>query len=100
MQVMSSDPTVFIVDDDPAARESVAALVQSAGYAAETFPSAEAFLKDFDRNRPGCLVADIRMLEMTGLDLQDRLLEEGCPLPVIIISAYANAPLAVKAMKQ
>jgi FixJ family two-component response regulator len=98
--VMAQNPTIFIADDDPAARESVAALVQSAGYLAESFPSAEAFLRGFDRSRPGCLVADIRMLEMSGLDLQERLRSEDCPLPVIIISAYANAPLAVKAMKQ
>jgi FixJ family two-component response regulator len=97
---MPHAPTVFVVDDDPAARESLAALVQSAGYDAETFPSGEAFLRDYVRSRPGCLIADIRMLEMSGLDLQDRLARENCPLPVIIISAYANAPLAVKAMKQ
>jgi FixJ family two-component response regulator len=93
-------PTVFIVDDDPGARDSVAALVESAGLTAETFPSAEAFLDQYDRTRPGCLVADIRMLEMSGLELQDRLVNDDCPLPVIIISAYANAPLAVKAMRQ
>lgn len=97
---MTDSPTVFIVDDDPAARDSVATLVQSAGFLAKTFPSAEAFLKEYDRSLPGCLIADIRMLEMSGLELQDRLLSEDCPLPVIIISAYANAPLAVKAMKQ
>lgn len=96
----STSVTVFVVDDDPAARASVAALAQSAGYAAESFESAELFLKDYDRSRPGCLITDIRMLEMSGLELQDRLLSEDCPLPVIIISAYANAPLAVKAMKQ
>jgi two-component system response regulator FixJ len=92
--------TVFVVDDDPGARESVAELVKSAGLAAVTYPSAEAFLKEYDRSLPGCLVTDIRMLEMSGLDLQDRLLSEQCPLPVILISAYANAPLAVKAMKR
>jgi FixJ family two-component response regulator len=100
---MANDPvraTVFVVDDDPGARESVAALAQSADYAAECFESAELFLQHYDRARPGCLVTDIRMLEMSGLELQDRLLSEDCPLPVIIISAYANAPLAVKAMQR
>ena len=97
---MAQIPTVFIVDDDPAARESVAELVRSAGFAEESFPSGETFLEKYDCNRPGCLVADIRMLDMSGLDLQNRLLSQNCPLPVIIISAYANAPLAVKAMQQ
>ena len=97
---MPNVSTVFVVDDDPGARESVAELVKSAGFSAVTYPSAEAFLAEYDRTRPGCLVTDIRMLEMSGLDLQDRLLSEDSPLPVIIISAYANAPLAVKAMKR
>lgn len=93
-------PTVFVVDDDPAVRESVSALVSSAGYRAETFESAESFLENFECTRPGCVVADIRMLEMSGLDLQDRLLSENCPTPIIMISAYANAPLAVMAMRR
>jgi FixJ family two-component response regulator len=96
----TSKPTVFVVDDDAGARNSVSALAQSAGYAAESFESAESFLTHYDRTRTGCLVADIRMIEMSGLELQDRLLSEDCPLPVIIISAYANAPLAVRAMQQ
>ncbi len=96
---MAAAPTIFIVDDDPVARESIAALVQSAGFAAEAFPSAEAFLRALDRTRPGCLIADMRVLEMTGPDLQDRLLRENCLLPVIMISAYADDPLAVKAMQ-
>ena len=97
---MSQQPTVFIVDDDPGARESVSTLVRSAGLAAEAFASAEQFLAGYDRARPGCLIADIRMLEMSGIELQQRLLSEASPLPVIIISAFADAPLAVKAMQQ
>jgi FixJ family two-component response regulator len=100
---MADEPareTVFVVDDDPGARDSVAALAMSAGYSVESFASAESFLERCDRTRPGCLIADIRMIEMSGLELQDRLLSEECPLPVIIISAYANAPLAVKAMRR
>ena len=93
-------PTVFVVDDDPAARDSVAALVTAKGLAVESFESAEAFLASYDRSQGGCLIADLRMDGMDGLQLQQRLIEKGIHLPVILISAYADVPTAVTAMNR
>jgi two-component system, LuxR family, response regulator FixJ len=90
---------VFIVDDDPAARDSMAALIQSHGLQAETYESGEDFLARFDRNKAGCLVVDVRMAGMSGLELQDRLIEEGIELPVIVITGYGDIPTAVRAMR-
>ena len=92
--------TVFVVDDDPAARDSVAALVTSKGLAVESFESAEEFLASYDRSQGGCLIADLRMDGMDGLQLQQRLIEKRIRLPVILISAYANVPTAVTAMNR
>jgi two-component system, LuxR family, response regulator FixJ len=96
---MSSDKTVFVVDDDPGARESVAALVKSRGLKVETFASAEDFLAAFDANKRGCLVLDVRMTGMTGLELQERLASMASQLPVIIITGHADVPMAVRAMQ-
>jgi two-component system, LuxR family, response regulator FixJ len=92
------DP-VFIIDDDPAARDSMAALVQSHGLPAEIFASGEEFLAQFDRSKSGCLVVDVRMSGITGLELQARLNEEGIELPVVVISGYGDIPTAVHAMR-
>ena len=96
---MTFDTTVFVVDDDPAARQSVAALVESMGLCAETFESAESFLQAYDSARPGCLVTDLRMFGMSGLELQEALFRDKISLPVIVITAFADVPLAVRAMK-
>jgi len=93
------EPTVFVVDDEPAARKSLCALVQSFGLQAESFESGEAFLEEFDPNRPGCLVTDVRMRGMSGVELQEALRNQGIALPVIIITAFAETPLTVRAMK-
>lgn len=95
---MSSDITVFVVDDDAAARSSVMALVEAHGWRAEAFESAEALLQTYD-GRPGCVISDLRMPGMGGLELQQQLVERRSPLPVIIISAFADVPLAVQAMQ-
>jgi len=97
---LTTEPTVFVVDDDPAARQSVSALVESMGLAAETYESAEAFLESFDKHRTGCLVTDYRMLGMSGLELQEALVRENITLPIIVITAYADVPTAVRAMKR
>jgi FixJ family two-component response regulator len=94
------EPTVFVVDDDRQARESVCALVRSLGVRAEGFPSAEEFLEAFTPDRSGCLVTDVRMFGMSGVELQQRLKKDGVPLPVIVITAYARTPLTVKVMQQ
>ena len=97
---MSIESTVFVVDDDPAARQSLSALVESIGLPAETFESAEAFLEAYDPQRAGCLVTDFRMVGMTGLELQETLANENVQLPVIVITAFADVPTAVRAMKR
>ncbi|HEV3415897.1 MAG TPA: response regulator [Pirellulales bacterium] len=96
---MTTEPTVFVVDDDPAARGSVAALVASHGLAVESFASAEDFLAAYDPARRGCLIADVRMAGMSGLDLQQQLAAKGSTLPVIIITGFADIPMAVRAMQ-
>lgn len=95
----TEEHTVFVVDDDEEARASVRALVRSMGIRVETFDSAEAFLKDFDGDSPGCLVADVRMIGMSGIELQEKLAADGKQLPVIIITAHAETPLTVRAVK-
>ncbi len=97
---MANEPTVFVVDDDEMARGSVCALVQSMGVPAEAFASAEEFLELYVDNRPGCLVTDVRMAGMSGLELQDKLQERGIALPVIVMTAYAETSLTVRAMQR
>jgi two-component system, LuxR family, response regulator FixJ len=93
------EPTVFVVDDDESSRKSVCALVRSLGLRAEAYCSAEEFLAGDVSGRPGCLVTDIRMGGMSGLDLQDRLAERGIRLPVIVLTAYPKTRSTVRAMK-
>lgn len=96
---MQSEPTVYVVDDDQGARESVRALVRSMGVQSAAFGSAEEFLEQLDPTRPGCLVTDLRMDGMSGLDLQSKLAEKGVHLPVILITAHAETQITVKAVK-
>ncbi len=96
---MVEELTVFIVDDDEDARTSVKALVRTMGVRAVTFASAEEFLEQFDPNMPGCLVTDLRMLGMSGIELQEKLAGDGSQLPVIIITAHAETPITVRAVK-
>lgn len=101
---MQTDPlpekqTVFVIDDDEAVRESIAALIDIRGLPVETFASAEDFLASYSGVAPGCVVTDLRIEHgMTGLELQVALQERGCEIPVIVISAYANVSNAVQAM--
>ena len=99
--VMDPKPvgTVFVVDDDDAVRRLIQSLVNSVGLPAELYTSAEQFLSACDPQRPGCLVTDVRMPGMSGLDLQQALARRGISLPVIMVTAYADVPLAVQAMK-
>ena len=96
---METQSTVFIVDDDEAVRDSLSWLMQSVGLNTQTFPSADAFLKEFGEDRPGCLLLDIRMPGMSGLELQNELNERGFRLPLIVISGHADVPMAVRALK-
>lgn len=93
-------PVVFIVDDDDAVRDSIIELVDSVGVNARGYESAQAFLDDYDADRPGCLVLDVRMAGMSGLALQDRLNAIGATIPVIMLSAHGDVPMAVEAMQK
>ena len=96
----STRQTVFVVDDDDAVRDSLGMLLRSVDLPVETFDSALAFL---DRYRPeltGCLVLDIRMPKMSGLELQQKLREQGSRLPVIFITGHGDIPMAVQAIKE
>lgn len=92
-------PTVFIVDDDESMRKSLAWLVGSVDLVAETFASSQAFLDAFDPSRPGCVISDLRMPGMSGLELQERLLAMGSKIPIIMITGYGDVSSAVRAMK-
>lgn len=94
------DSQVFIVDDDADIREAISTLVMQLGLSATGFESAEAFLAGYNGERPACVVTDVRMLGMTGLELQVELNQRGLMLPVIVLTAHADTPTTVRAMKQ
>jgi RNA polymerase sigma factor (sigma-70 family) len=96
---VASDSTVFIVDDDEALRESLNWLLQSVRLRARTFACAQEFLQAHDGSQPGCLVLDVRMPGMSGLELLDRLIAEDVGIPVIILTGHADVPMAVRALK-
>jgi FixJ family two-component response regulator len=91
--------TVFVVDDDAAVRDSIKELVESVGLQAESYDSALAFLDAFESQRPGCLVLDVRMGEMSGLVLQERLNGLEASIPVILLTGHGDVPMAVQAMR-
>ncbi|QCO18044.1 DNA-binding response regulator (plasmid) [Azospirillum brasilense] len=91
--------TVFVLDDDEAVRDSVVILLECEGFRVESFESPLAFLESDAPSRPGCLLVDVRMPQMSGLDVQERLVQEGRGLPVIVMTGHADVPLAVRAMK-
>ncbi len=96
---MAHEGCVYVVDDDEAVRESLSALLDANAYASRSFASAQEFLDAAPTLRPGCLIADIRMPGMDGLELQQRLNERGLSFPVIVITGHGDVPLAVRAMK-
>jgi len=96
---MSNEPTVFVVDDDSAVRGAIARLLKSVGLKAKTFGSAREFLDNYDGEAAGCLVLDVRMPGMSGLDLQEALAEQKVTLPIIISTGHADVPMAVRALK-
>jgi FixJ family two-component response regulator len=91
--------TVFIVDDDAAVCDSIQELVESVGLHAECFTSGQVFLDHYQTERSGCLVLDVRMAEMSGLVLQEKLNAMGATIPVIIITGHADVPMAVQVLK-
>jgi len=92
--------TVFIVDDDPAIRIAMQALLESVDLQHEIFASADEFLENEDQHTSGCLVLDIRMPGLGGLELQDELISRGSTLPIIFITGHGDVPMAVDAMQK
>ena len=91
--------TVFVVDDDDAVRDSLRLLLKSAGIPSDTYASAQEFLSRYDVSQPGCLVLDVRMPGMSGLEMQQELNLRGATLPVIFITGHGDIPMAVEAMQ-
>lgn len=96
---MPDPQTVFVVDDDQAARESLRWLLDSVGHRVRCHGSAREFLDNYDGKTPGTLILDVRMPGMSGLELQNHLLEHDWCLPVIIVTGHGDVPMAVRAMK-
>jgi FixJ family two-component response regulator len=96
---VETEPTVFIIDDDPAVRQALAVLVRSMRLRAEAYDSAQQFLDAFDATRPGCLLLDVRMPGISGLELLEHLSNNDVHMPAIVMSAYGDVPMVVRAMK-
>ncbi len=94
-----NDPIVFIIDDDDEVREAIALLMESVGLASESYSSAEIFSDNFNLDRPGCIILDIRMKGMSGLMLQEHLANQEIHPPIIFITGHGDVPMAVKAIK-
>jgi FixJ family two-component response regulator len=92
-------PTVFIIDDDRGMRQAIHDLVESVGMRAESFATGEAFLGARHTGRPSCLVLDVRLPQMSGLDFQRRLAETGMQIPIIFVTAHGDIPMSVRALK-
>lgn len=96
---LQSSATVFIVEDDPELRDTMCAVVEAVGLTPEAYRSGTEFLDKLDGGRPGCIVLDVRLPGMSGLEIQRRLKDLGNTHPVVIVSGHADVPTAVKAMK-
>ncbi len=96
---MTGEATVFVVEDNSAVRDSLRWLIASAGLGVEVFSSAPEFLAAHDPSRPGCLLLDVRMPGMNGLELQEQLAGRGSTLPVVVLTAYGDVATAVRALK-
>jgi FixJ family two-component response regulator len=92
-------PTVFIIDDDRGMRQAIHDLVESVGLRAESFATGEEFLGKNHAHRPSCLVLDVRLPQMSGLDFQRRLAESGMQIPIIFVTAHGDIPMSVRALK-
>lgn len=97
---MKNEQTVFIVDDDEGVRDGLSLLLATVGQDCELYESACDFLDAYDPSSHGCLVLDIRMPRMTGLDLQRRLIEMDAKLPIVFITGHGDVPMAVEAMRR
>lgn len=100
MSLTPKKGTVFVVDDDEAVRDSLQWLLEDKDYRVRCYDSAENFLARYDAREVACLVVDIRMTGMSGLELQDRLIEQQSPLPIVFITGHGDVPMAVTSMKK
>ena len=100
MNTSAKKGMIYIVDDDEAVRDSLQWLLEGQDYRVRCFDSAESFLGRYDPREVACLIADVRMEGMSGLELQDRLIERQSPLPIIFITGHGDVPMAVDAMKK
>jgi FixJ family two-component response regulator len=100
MSLIPKKGTVYVVDDDEAVRDSLQWLLEGKDYRVRCFESAENFLARYDPREIACLIVDIRMSGMTGLELQNRLLESRSPLPIVFITGHGDVPMAVETMKK
>ena len=100
MSLIPKKGTVYVVDDDEAVRDSLQWLLEGKDYRVRCFDSAETFLSRYDPREVACLIVDIRMDGMSGLELQDRLIERNSPLPIAFITGHGDVPLAVDTMKK
>jgi FixJ family two-component response regulator len=96
----ASAPTIFVVDDDASFLTAVTRLLRAGGYTVKTFPSAEEFVKNPPPDSTGCVIADLHMPGMNGLDLQESLAKTGVPLPVIFLTGHGDIPTSVHAMRK
>lgn len=97
---MNPEPTVFLVDDEASVLRALARLLRSAGLNTQAFRSPEEFLQHYDPHAPGCLVLDVAMPGLNGLDLQQALADKGTELPIIFLTGRGDIPMSVQAMKQ
>jgi FixJ family two-component response regulator len=97
--VKNGDPVVFVVDDDRSVREALDSLIRSVGFRVQTFASAQEFLHGERPEAPGCLVLDVRLPGLSGLDLQRELAEADVRIPIIFITGHGDIPMSVRAMK-
>ncbi len=100
MSLIPKKGTVYVVDDDEGVRDSLQWLLEGKDYRVRCYDSAETFLSRYDPREVACLIVDIRMGGMTGLELQDRLIERRSPLPVVFITGHGDVPMAVSTMKK
>jgi FixJ family two-component response regulator len=100
MSLIPKKGTVYVVDDDEAVRDSLQWLLEGKGYRVRCFDSAESFLSRYDSREVACLIVDIRMGGMTGLELQSRLIDIRSPLPIVFITGHGDVPMAVDSMKK
>src|SRR5262245_22488830 len=97
--MVAKDPPIYVVDDDPSVREAVGSLIRSAGFRVEMFASAHEFLASRWADVPSCLVLDVRLPGLSGLELQQQLVKAGRPNAIIFLTGHGDIPTSVRAMK-